>query len=69
LETTAAACVAFRFFNTLATMSPVRGGTVDLLTTTSGPSMASAIEVAAASTYERSASPPSPSGVLTAMIA
>src|SRR5439155_909899 len=35
----------------------------------SGPSMQSAIEVAADSTYERSASPPSPSGVLTAMIA
>ena len=31
-------------------MSPVSGGTVDLLTTTSGPSMQSAIEVAAAST-------------------
>jgi hypothetical protein len=50
-------------------MSPVSGGTVDLLTTTSGPSMESAMDVAAASTYERSASPPSPSGVLTAMIA
>src|SRR5712691_2715295 len=51
------------------TMSPVRGGTVDLLTTTSGPSIESAIEPAADSTKERSASPPSPSGVLTAMMA
>ncbi len=51
------------------TMSPVRGGTVDLLTTTSGPSIESAIEPAADSTNDRSASPPSPSGVLTAMIA
>ena len=42
---------------------------MDLLTTMSGPSMQSAIEVAADSTYDRSASPPSPSGVLTAMIA
>ena len=50
LETTAASCSVFRFFNTRETMSPVSGGTVDLLTTTSGPSIASAIELAAAST-------------------
>src|SRR6267143_1595706 len=69
LETTSARCFVLRLLRTRETMSPVRGGTVDLLTTTSGPSMQSAIEVAADSTYDRSASPPSPSGVLTAMIA
>ena len=50
LETTAESCLVFRCFNTRETMSPVSGGTVDLLTTTSGPSMASAIEPAADST-------------------
>src|SRR5438046_10198880 len=68
-DTTWAWCLVFLFCSTLDTMSPVSGGTVDLLTTTSGPVMWSAIEEAAASTCDRSASPPSPSGVLTAMIA
>src|SRR5207249_8927769 len=68
-DTTWAWCLVFLFCSTLDTMSPVSGGTVDLLTTTSEPVMWSAIEEAAASTCDRSASPPSPSGVLTAMIA
>ena len=49
-DTTDALCCVFLFWSTRDTMSPVSGGTVDLLTTTSGPSIASAIELAAAST-------------------
>ena len=49
-DTTAAAWRALCFFSTPETMSPVSGGTVDLFTTTSGPSTAPAIDAAAAST-------------------
>ena len=49
-DTTSAVCFEFRFRMTSDTMSPVSGGTVDLLTTSSGPSMWSAMEFAADST-------------------
>ena len=50
-----------------ATQSPVPTGTVDLLMMISGAVMFSAIDLAAAATYCRSASPFTPEGVPTAM--
>ena len=50
------------------TLSAVPTGTVALSTITLGPSMCSATERAAASTYCRSAEPSSPGGVPTAII-
>src|SRR5436189_1786 len=46
LDTTQAGCLLWPCFSTFDTMSPVSGGTVDLLTTINGPSIASAIELA-----------------------
>ena len=67
-ETTAMSCRSRRTPRTIAsTRSPVSTGTVDLLTTTVGPSRYSAIVVAADRTLPRSARPSGPDGVPTAM--
>jgi len=72
LDTTENACLAPRFASVCATsfftLSAVPTGTVDLSTITRGPSMCSAMPLAAASTYVRSAEPSSPGGVPTAII-
>src|SRR3990172_1445344 len=54
-------------FTISATQSPVPTGTVDLLMMINGPVIDSAIDVAAAATYCRSASPCTPEGVPTAI--
>ncbi len=71
-ETTENGCAAPRAASVFAisarTLSAVPTGTVDLSTTTRGPSMCAAMARAAASTYCRSAEPSSPGGVPTAII-